>query len=248
MLLRRKKNNPLLVGEAGVGKTAIVEGLALKIANKEVPEYLQDVQIFSLDMGGMIAGTKYRGDFEKKLKSFITQIQKIPNAIVFIDEIHTLVGAGSTSGNSMDASNILKPLLSNGDIKCIGATTYAEYKQNFSKDKALSRRFSKIDIKEPSIKDTISIIEGLKDKYEDFHGVKYSLSVIKSCVTQAKKYINDKFLPDSAIDILDEVGSIAKIQNKKTITLKDVDLALSKIAQIPPKSTSSSDISVLKKS
>ncbi len=246
VLLRRKKNNPILVGEAGVGKTAIVEGLAVKIANGEVPEFLKNATIYSLDMGGMIAGTKYRGDFEKKLKAFITQIQKIPNAILFIDEIHTIIGAGSTSGNSMDASNILKPLLSNGEIKCIGATTYAEYKQNFSKDKALGRRFSKIDVKEPTIKDSITILEGLKKRYEEFHGVKYSPKIIESCVTLAKKYINDKFLPDSAIDILDEVGSIAKIANKKTISVKDVESALGKIAQIPPKSASSSDINVLK--
>ncbi|MCK9162200.1 MAG: AAA family ATPase [Arcobacteraceae bacterium] len=246
VLLRRKKNNPLLVGEAGVGKTAIVEGLALKIANGDVPEFLKESKIYSLDMGGMIAGTKYRGDFEKKLKSFLTQILKVPNAIVFIDEIHTIIGAGSTSGNSMDASNILKPFLSSGEIKCIGATTYSEYKQNLGKDKAFSRRFSKIDIKEPSLEDSITILEGLKSYYEEFHCVKYNKNIISSCVHLADKYINDRFLPDSAIDIMDEAGAIAKIANKKSISTKDIELALSKIASIPPKSATISELSSLK--
>jgi ATP-dependent Clp protease ATP-binding subunit ClpA len=246
ILLRRKKNNPILVGEAGVGKTAIAEGLALRIANNEVPTALQNSKIYSLDMGGMIAGTKYRGDFEKKLKSFLAAITKIPNAIIFIDEIHTIIGAGSTSGNSMDASNILKPLLSSGEIKCIGSTTYAEYKNNFSKDKAFSRRFSKIDVKEPSIEDSIEIIQGLKEKYEEFHGVKYSPKTIELCVNLSKKYINDRFLPDSALDVIDEVGSIAKIANKKSVTIKDIELCFSKIANIPTKTATTSDLSILK--
>ncbi|QOG12931.1 AAA family ATPase [Arcobacter sp. FWKO B] len=246
ILLRRKKNNPILVGEAGVGKTAVVEGLALKIANDEVPHSLKGSKIYSLDMGSMIAGTKYRGDFEKKLKSFLSEISKVQNAIVFIDEIHTIIGAGSTSGNAMDAANILKPMLSSGELKCIGATTYAEYKNNFSKDKALGRRFSKIDIKEPSIEDTIAIIEGLKGKYEEFHGVKYNPKTIELCVNLSKKYINDRFLPDSAIDVIDEVGSIAKIAGKKTISVKDIEATFSKIANIPTKTATTSDISILK--
>ena len=252
VLGRRKKNNPILVGEAGVGKTAIAEGLALDIANEKVPKFLIDAKIFSLDMGSLLAGTKYRGDFEKKLKSLLEELMKIPNAILFIDEIHTIVGAGSVGGSAMDASNILKPLLSKGKLKCIGSTTFAEYKNNFLKDKALSRRFAKIDIHEPSIKDTICILEGLKAKYEEFHNVKYSPNALKTAVHLSKKYLVDRFLPDSAIDVIDEVGSSKKIQysntNKKNISIiqKDIENTISKMAHIPSKVSTKSDISLVK--
>ena len=256
ILARRKKNNPLLVGEPGVGKTAIAEGLALKIAQKQVPASLEDSKIFSLDMGSMLAGTKYRGDFEKKLKSLLNEISKIPNAILFIDEIHTIVGAGSVGGSAMDASNILKPLLANGKLRCIGATTFAEYRNDFSKDKALSRRFAKVDVNEPSIEDSITILEGLKSKYEEFHGVKYSKSAIISAVELSKKYITDRFLPDCAIDVIDEVGAFKKIELSKnlktkndiniTVGSKDVEEIIAKMAHIPVRSATKSDLSLLK--
>ena len=252
ILSRRKKNNPILVGEPGVGKTAIAEGLALEIANKRVPQFLENAKVFSLDMGSMVAGTKYRGDFEKKLKALLKEIVKIPNAILFIDEIHTIVGAGSVSGSSMDASNILKPMLANGKLRCIGATTFAEFRNDFSKDKALSRRFAKVDINEPSLEDTVTILEGLKSKYEEFHGVKYDKNSIEIAVELSKKYINDRFLPDSAIDVIDEVGAKKKIEyatlNKKNIRVsqKDVEDTVAKMAHIPSKSTTKSDISLLK--
>ncbi|QKF72617.1 ATP-dependent protease specificity component and chaperone [Aliarcobacter faecis] len=256
ILGRRKKNNPLLVGEPGVGKTAITEGLALKIAKNEVPDFLQDSKIFSLDMGSMLAGTKYRGDFEKKLKSLLKEISKIPKAILFIDEIHTIVGAGSVGGSAMDASNILKPLLANGKLRCIGATTFAEYRNDFAKDKALSRRFAKVDINEPSIEDSILILEGLKSKYEEYHKVKYSKSAIISAVELSKKYIQDRFLPDCAIDVIDEVGASKKIELSKTlkvkndtnitISSKDVEETISKMAHIPARSATKSDLSLLK--
>ncbi|WP_321312011.1 ATP-dependent Clp protease ATP-binding subunit ClpA [Halarcobacter sp.] len=252
ILSRRKKNNPILVGEPGVGKTAIAEGLALEIANKRVPEFLENAKVYSLDMGSMLAGTKYRGDFEKKLKALLKEIVKIPNAILFIDEIHTIVGAGSVSGSSMDASNILKPMLANGKLRCIGATTFSEFRNDFSKDKALSRRFAKVDINEPSLEDTVTILEGIKSKYEDFHNVKYSKSAIEMAVELSKKYINDRFLPDSAIDVIDEVGASKKIEystvNKKniSITQKDIEDTVAKMAHIPSKATTRSDISLLK--
>ena len=256
ILSRRKKNNPILVGEPGVGKTAIAEGLALKISNKEVPEFLQDAKVFSIDMGSMLAGTKYRGDFEKKLKSLLQEVLKVPNSILFIDEIHTLVGAGSVGGSAMDASNILKPMLANGKLRCIGATTFAEYRNDFTKDKALSRRFAKVDIEEPSIEDSITILEGLKSKYEEFHGVKYSKSAITSAVELSKKYITDRFLPDCAIDVIDEVGSSKKIslsdtskaKTKANITIsqKDVEKIVAKMAHIPARSATKSDLTLLK--
>ncbi|MFV7791346.1 ATP-dependent Clp protease ATP-binding subunit ClpA [Aliarcobacter lanthieri] len=256
ILGRRKKNNPLLVGEPGVGKTAIAEGLALKIANKEVPPFLEESKVFSLDMGSLVAGTKYRGDFEKKLKSLLKEISKIPNAILFIDEIHTIVGAGSVGGSAMDASNILKPLLANGKLKCIGATTFAEFRNDFSKDKALSRRFAKVDINEPSIEDSILILEGLKSKYEEYHKVKYSKSAIISAVELSKKYIQDRFLPDCAIDVIDEVGAAKKIKLSKTlktknetnitISSKDIEEVISKMAHIPQRSATKSDLTLLK--
>ena len=256
ILSRRKKNNPILIGEPGVGKTAIAEGLALKISNKEVPEFLQDAKVFSIDMGSMLAGTKYRGDFEKKLKSLLQEVLKVPNSILFIDEIHTLVGAGSVGGSAMDASNILKPMLANGKLRCIGATTFAEYRNDFTKDKALSRRFAKVDIEEPSIEDSITILEGLKSKYEEFHGVKYSKSAITSAVELSKKYITDRFLPDCAIDVIDEVGSSKKIslsdtskaKTKANITIsqKDVEEIVAKMAHIPARSATKSDLTLLK--
>ncbi|MDD3055837.1 MAG: ATP-dependent Clp protease ATP-binding subunit ClpA [Aliarcobacter sp.] len=256
ILSRRKKNNPILVGEPGVGKTAIAEGLALEIANERVPEFLLKAKVFSLDMGSMIAGTKYRGDFEKKLKSLLKEVAKIPNAILFIDEIHTIVGAGSVGGSAMDASNILKPMLANGKLRCIGATTFSEFRNDFSKDKALSRRFAKVDVNEPSIEDSITILEGLKSKYEEYHGVKYTKIAITSAVELSKKYITDRFLPDCAIDVIDEVGASKKIllatelktksEKNITITSKDVESIIAKMAHIPERSATKSDLTLLK--
>ncbi|MDD2888981.1 MAG: ATP-dependent Clp protease ATP-binding subunit ClpA [Aliarcobacter sp.] len=256
ILSRRKKNNPILVGEPGVGKTAIAEGLALEIAQERVPEFLLKAKVFSLDMGSMIAGTKYRGDFEKKLKSLLKEVAKIPNAILFIDEIHTIVGAGSVGGSAMDASNILKPMLANGKLRCIGATTFSEFRNDFSKDKALSRRFAKVDVNEPSIEDSITILEGLKSKYEEYHGVKYSKGAITSAVELSKKYITDRFLPDCAIDVIDEVGASKKISlaselktksvSNITITTKDVESIIAKMAHIPERSATKSDLTLLK--
>lgn len=256
ILSRRKKNNPILVGEPGVGKTAIAEGLALEIAQERVPEFLLKAKVFSLDMGSLIAGTKYRGDFEKKLKSLLKEVSKIPNAILFIDEIHTIVGAGSVGGSAMDASNILKPMLANGKLRCIGATTFSEFRNDFSKDKALSRRFAKVDVNEPSIEDSITILEGLKSKYEEYHGVKYSKGAIISAVELSKKYITDRFLPDCAIDVIDEVGASKKISlatelktktaSNITITTKDVESIIAKMAHIPERSATKSDLTLLK--
>ena len=252
ILGRRKKNNPILVGEPGVGKTAIAEGLALEIANKRVPEFLEDAKVYSLDMGSMVAGTKYRGDFEKKLKSLLKEIVKIPNAILFIDEIHTIVGAGSVGGSAMDASNILKPMIANGKLKCIGATTFSEFRNDFSKDKALSRRFAKVDIDEPSVEDAITILDGLKPKYEEFHNVSYTSSAIESAVELSKKYISDRFLPDSAIDVIDEAGASKKIEyakvNKKNVKIlqKDIEDTVARMAHVPSKSATKSDVSLLK--
>ncbi|MBD3830607.1 MAG: AAA family ATPase, partial [Arcobacter sp.] len=252
ILSRRKKNNPILVGEPGVGKTAIAEGLALKIAQEQVPEFLLKSKVFSLDMGSMLAGTKYRGDFEKKLKTLLKEVSKIKNAILFIDEIHTIVGAGSVGGSAMDASNILKPMLANGKLRCIGATTFSEFRNDFAKDKALSRRFAKVDVEEPSIEDSILILEGLKSKYEEYHGVKYSKSAISSAVELSKKYITDRFLPDCAIDVIDEVGASKKIslstslktksESNITITSKDVESTIAKMAHIPERSATKSDL------
>lgn len=251
ILARRKKNNPILLGETGVGKTAIAEGLALEIAQKRVPKFLQDAKLYSLDMGSMLAGTKYRGDFEKKLKSVLKEVSKKKNAILFIDEIHTVVGAGAVGGSTMDASNILKPMLSSGKLRLIGATTYEEYRNDFGKDKAFSRRFAKVEVKEPSIDDCILILEGLKSKYEEFHEVKYTQNSLKLAAELSKKFINDRFLPDSAIDVIDEVAATVKLKNqdKKTIkiTEKDVENTIANIAQIPPKTATKSDLSLLKK-
>jgi ATP-dependent Clp protease ATP-binding subunit ClpA len=250
VLGRRKKNNPILIGETGVGKTAIAQGLALEISNGNVPDVLNDAKVFALDMGSMVAGTKYRGDFEKKLKNIIKEVKREKNAILFIDEIHQLIGAGSVGNSSMDASNILKPMLSDGTLRVIGATTYEEYRNDFSKDKAFARRFAKIDVKEPSIKDSILILDGIKDKYEKFHNVAYTPNAIKLCVELSKKFITDRYLPDSAIDVLDEVATSKKFLTKKPkkdlkITAKDVEATISKMAQIPEKTATKSDISLL---
>lgn len=227
ILNRRKKNNPILVGEAGVGKTAIVEGLALKIIQSKVPQKLLNSTIYSLDIGSMISGTKYRGDFEKRLKDTLNDLEKEANAIVFIDEIHTIIGAGASGSGTLDMSNLLKPALANGKIRCIGATTYAEYR-NFSKDKALSRRFSKIDINEPSIEESYQILRGLKKHYEQFHAVSYTDEILHKIPALAKRYMSDKFLPDSAIDLVDEVGAKLNLQNKKIVTLNAINEILSK--------------------
>jgi ATP-dependent Clp protease ATP-binding subunit ClpA len=251
ILGRKKKNNPLLLGEAGVGKTAIINALAIEIAKKNVPLELFDSKIYMLDMSSLIAGAKYRGDFEKKLKSIIKEVVKKKNIILFIDEIHTIIGAGSAGDSSMDASNILKPFLNNGSFMCIGATTYNEYRNNFVKDKAFSRRFSKIDIKEPTIDDTIKILEGLRLVYEKFHKLKFEDEALKLCAQLAKKFINDRFLPDSAIDIMDEAGASKKFRNKASrknlkVTIKDIENTVSNIAQIPLQTATKSDLFLLK--
>ena len=246
VLARRKKNNPVLVGEPGVGKTAVVEGLAKKIAKGEVPEILKNKKIFALDMGSLIAGTKYRGEFEKRLKKILDELKKEKEPILFIDEIHMIVGAGAAGDSKMDVANLLKPALAKGEIRCIGATTYEEYKNYFEKDKALNRRFQKIDIKEPSIDDTVKILEGLKPKYEEFHGVRYSKEAIKSAAILAKKYLREKFLPDSAIDLIDEAGAKFKIRGKKLITKSDIEGIVANIANIPKESASQNEIEKLK--
>jgi len=250
VLSRRRKNNIIFVGEPGVGKTAIVEGLALRVHQGEVPKILKRIQIFSLDMGGMLAGTRYRGDFEARLKATIKGLEKIPGAVLFIDEIHTIVGAGATSGGSLDASNILKPALISGNLKCIGATTYEEYKNHFEKDRALSRRFQKIEIQEPTIPDTVSILEGLKSYYEEFHGVKFTGSAIKAAVELSAKYINDRYLPDKAIDVIDEAGALLKLSpefsRKNIVGVQEIEEVVAKIAKIPPQSISASDAEKLR--
>ena len=245
VLCRRRKNNPLLVGEAGVGKTAIAEGLAKKIVDGDVPDVLKKTNIYSLDMGALLAGTKYRGDFEKRLKGILAQLRKEPGAILFIDEIHTIIGAGSASGGVMDASNLIKPVLSTGDLRCIGSTTYNEYRGIFEKDRALARRFQKIDITEPSIEETVQILQGLKSRYEDHHKVKYTRESLRVAVELSARYINDRHLPDKAIDVIDEAGANQRLQppskRKKTIGVKHVEDIIAKIARIPAKSVSSSD-------
>jgi len=247
VLCRRKKNNPLLVGEPGVGKTAIVEGLAEKISEGAVPEILKNTPVYALDMGALLSGTKYRGDFEKRLKEILTELEAKQGAILFIDEIHTIVGAGATSGGSMDLSNLLKPALASGKIRCIGATTYGEFRNFFDKDKALSRRFAKIDVLEPNLEDAFLILKGLKGSYEKHHGVKYPTEVIRASVELAKKYISDKFLPDSAIDLIDEVGAsfhLAK-KRKKVVEMSDLEAVLSKIANIPSRSVTKDEGAVM---
>jgi ATP-dependent Clp protease ATP-binding subunit ClpA len=245
VLCRRRKNNPIYVGDPGVGKTALAEGLALKIHAGEVPETLKAAVIYSLDMGALLAGTKFRGDFEARLKGVLTGLKKQPNSILFIDEIHTIVGAGATSGGSMDASNILKPALASGELRCIGSTTYHDYKSYFERDRALARRFQKIEIPEPSQEEAFKILEGLKPHYEKHHGVHYSTAAIRSAVQLSAKHINDRRLPDKAIDVIDEVGAAVKIlpveKRKKTISPRDIEKIVAKIAKIPPRSVSTSD-------
>jgi ATP-dependent Clp protease ATP-binding subunit ClpA len=249
VLCRRTKNNPLFVGDPGVGKTAIAEGLARRINQGEVPEVLREAVIFSLDMGALLAGTRYRGDFEERLKAVIQEVDQHPNAILFIDEIHTVIGAGATSGGSMDASNLLKPALQSGQLRCIGSTTYKEYRNYFEKDRALVRRFQKIDVAEPSIDDAVKILQGLKPYYEKHHHVRYTNEAVRAAVELSAKYIGDRKLPDKAIDIIDEVGAaqmlLAPGKRKKTLGLKDVEDIVAKIARIPPKSVSSDDKEVL---
>jgi ATP-dependent Clp protease ATP-binding subunit ClpA len=249
-LCRRRKNNPLLVGEAGVGKTAIAEGLASRIVNKEIPEVLANATVYSLDMGALLAGTKYRGDFEQRLKAVMKQLAEKPDAILFIDEIHTLIGAGAASGGTLDASNLLKPALSNGTLKCIGATTYQEYRGIFEKDHALSRRFQKIDVVEPSVAETIEILKGLKSRFEEHHSVKYSAGALTTAAELSAKYINDRHLPDKAIDVIDEAGAAQRIlpknKQKKIIGNKEIEDIIAKIARIPPKNISTDDRTALK--
>jgi ATP-dependent Clp protease ATP-binding subunit ClpA len=245
ILCRRRKNNPLLVGEAGVGKTAIAEGLAWRITQGDVPEILADSSVFSLDMGALLAGTKYRGDFEQRLKGVLKSLKDKPNAILFIDEIHTLIGAGAASGGTLDASNLLKPALSSGQLKCIGATTFTEYRGIFEKDAALSRRFQKVDVVEPTVQETVDILKGLKSRFEEHHGVKYAVAALQAAAELSAKYINDRHLPDKAIDVIDEAGAAQRIlpvsKRKKTITKTEVEEIVAKIARIPPANVSNDD-------
>ncbi|MBP8271616.1 ATP-dependent Clp protease ATP-binding subunit ClpA [Sphaerotilus montanus] len=250
ILCRRRKNNPLLVGEAGVGKTAIAEGLAWRITQGEVPDVLAESTVYSLDMGALLAGTKYRGDFEQRLKGVLKQLKEHPHAVLFIDEIHTLIGAGAASGGTLDASNLLKPALSSGQIKCIGATTFTEYRGIFEKDAALSRRFQKVDVAEPTVEQTVEILKGLKSRFEEHHGVKYDVGALQAAAELSAKYINDRHLPDKAIDVIDEVGAAQRIlpknKQKKRITRSEVEDIVAKIARIPPASVTSDDRSKLK--
>ncbi|GHG09229.1 MULTISPECIES: ATP-dependent Clp protease ATP-binding subunit ClpA [Paracoccus] len=250
VLCRRRKNNPLLVGDPGVGKTAIAEGLALKITRGETPDVLAGATIFSLDMGALLAGTRYRGDFEERLKAVVKELENHPDAILFIDEIHTVIGAGATSGGAMDASNLLKPALSGGKLRCMGSTTYKEFRQHFEKDRALSRRFQKIDVNEPTVADTIKILMGLKPSFEKHHDLRYTNDAIKSAVELASRYINDRKLPDSAIDVIDEAGAaqhlVSESKRRKTISPKEIEAVVAKIARIPPKNVSKDDAEVLR--
>lgn len=249
ILCRRSKNNPLYVGDPGVGKTAIAEGLAKRINDKDVPEVLHEAVIFSLDMGALLAGTRYRGDFEERLKAVLAELKNIPESILFIDEIHTIIGAGATSGGAMDASNLLKPALSDGSLRCLGSTTYKEYRNHFEKDRALVRRFQKIDVEEPSIEDTVKILEGLRPYYEDHHKVKYTKSALRVAVELSAKYIGDRKLPDKAIDIIDEVGAaqmlVSEAMRKKTIGQKDIEAVISMIARIPSTAMNKNDKEIL---
>jgi len=249
ILCRRSKNNPLYVGDPGVGKTAIAEGLARKIIEGDVPDVLRPATIYSLDMGALLAGTRYRGDFEERLKQVVTELEKLPHAILFIDEIHTVIGAGATSGGAMDASNLLKPALSGGTIRCIGSTTYKEFRNHFEKDRALLRRFQKIDVNEPTVEDTIKILAGLRTAFEDHHSVKYTPDAIKSAVELSARYISDRKLPDKAIDVIDEVGAMQMLvvpsKRKKVITPKEIEAVIATMARIPPKTVSTDDKKVL---
>ncbi|GGO70447.1 ATP-dependent Clp protease ATP-binding subunit ClpA [Bowmanella pacifica] len=250
ILCRRRKNNPLLVGEAGVGKTAIAEGLAYRIVQKEVPEVIADATVYSLDLGGLLAGTKYRGDFEKRLKAILKELERDEHAILFIDEIHTIIGAGAASGGVMDASNLLKPKLSSGELRCIGSTTYQEYQGIFEKDRALARRFQKIDVIEPSVDDTTKILMGLKSRYEEHHGVRFTHKAVRAAAELSAKYINERHLPDKAIDVIDEAGASQRLlpvsRRKKTIGVAEIEQIIAKMARIPEKSVSASDKETLK--
>ena len=251
ILSRRRKNNPLLVGEAGVGKTAIAEGLAKKIVDGEVPDILADSTVYSLDMGALLAGTKYRGDFEKRFKHLLSELKKTEDAVLFIDEIHTIIGAGAASGGVMDASNLLKPLLTSGDLRCIGSTTFQEFRGIFEKDRALARRFQKVDIEEPDVDDTYTILLGLKKKFEEHHKIKYKNEALRAAAELADRYINDRHMPDKAIDVIDEAGAYQRLQKeskrKKTIGIDEIESIVAKMARIPPKSVSSSDKELLEK-
>ena len=250
VLCRRRKNNPLLVGDPGVGKTAIAEGLAFKIVNKDTPEVLAGATIYSLDMGALLAGTRYRGDFEERLKAVMTEMEDHPDAVLFIDEIHTVIGAGATSGGAMDASNLLKPALQGGKLRCMGSTTYKEFRQHFEKDRALARRFQKIDVNEPSVEDTVKILRGLKPHFEEHHKIKYTGDAIRTAVELSARYINDRKLPDKAIDVIDEAGAaqhlVPESKRRKTIGVKEIEAVVAKIARIPPKNVSKDDAEVLK--
>ncbi len=250
ILCRRTKNNPLYVGDSGVGKTALAEGLARRIVNKEVPAVLENATIFALDMGALLAGTRYRGDFEERLKAVVSELEETEGAVLFIDEIHTVIGAGATSGGAMDASNLLKPALASGSLRCIGSTTYKEFRNHFEKDRALVRRFQKIDVVEPTVEDTIKILKGLKPYYEEHHQVRYTADAIKTAVELAAKYINDRKLPDKAIDVIDETGAAQMLvpegKRRKTISVKEVEAVVAKMARIPPKSVSRDDKKALK--
>lgn len=249
ILCRRRKNNPLLVGEAGVGKTALAEGLAHQIVNGDIPDALKEAEVYALDMGSLLAGTKYRGDFEARVKSVLKQLEKIPHAILFIDEIHTIIGAGSTSGGTMDASNLLKPALAKGSLRCIGATTYDEYRTIFDKDHALSRRFQKIDVVEPTVAETVQILRGLKPMFEDFHQVRYTQGALEAAAELSARYINERFLPDKAIDVMDEAGAAQRIlpksKQKKVIGKAQIETVIAKVARIPEKTVSHDDKQVL---
>jgi len=250
ILCRRRKNNPLLVGEAGVGKTAIAEGLAKRIVDQQVPDVLADCTIHALDMGGLVAGTKYRGDFEKRLKAVLSDLKQQPEAILFIDEIHTVIGAGAASGGVMDASNLIKPVLASGDLRCIGSTTYQEYRGIFEKDRALARRFQKIDINEPTVEETVQILKGLKTRFEEHHQVKYSAKALRAAAELSDKYINDRHMPDKAIDVIDEAGAANQLlpasRRKKSVSVGDVENLVAKIARIPPRKVSTSDTESLR--
>jgi ATP-dependent Clp protease ATP-binding subunit ClpA len=250
VLCRRRKNNPLFVGEAGVGKTAIAEGLAKKIVDAEVPDVLADCVIFALDMGGLVAGTKYRGDFEKRLKAVLADLKRRPNAVLFIDEIHTVIGAGAASGGVMDASNLIKPVLASGELRCIGSTTYQEYRGIFEKDRALARRFQKIDVVEPTVEETVSILKGLKSRFEEHHEVKYTARAIRAAAELADKYITDRHMPDKAIDVIDEAGAANQMlpvsRRRKSVSVSDIEGVVAKIARIPPRKVSASDTEALK--